>query len=832
MADKPNQGYIEQLREMRALRTQQLRQQGADKAFYSSMNSSQKMLLRSNEKMIASMENMSRSILSGFKGLAVSIGGIAGKGVSAAAGGVSDIAGSIAGGLTRVLPIAIAGVLAKVLFWDNLTEDSKDKLTKSAANLFQSIFGNVPEYLGKMINGIKGQLESLNISSPLLSALSKKAGQFVDVLTAGFDVIKPFFDNIINFVSKDPAELIKNSLKAIGVSALSALLLPTAASLLMAMLRNSMLMSMINNSLSNHLGGGRSGPVIVGGPGQNPNTVPRTGPQGQAVKPYGNGAAQAAAARAAALEQAGARTAWAVAKRVGARAAGVLFGPVGILLSLGWAAYDIVDMLSSEGFKKEDIKEALKAHRIDTLDMDIAGIQPEAASSIMKADDVKNYDQAKKRVDASDEYNAPSREDVNVVQRYEKYQQLMEDLNNQRLEEMKADTPGFVRDRIAAIWGSLTKDQKREYIENHLPLMKTANFVYFMEKNGKIGKDTIDNYYDLMYGDPDFEKVDPDKLTNSLQGLVKSKESKPIGGESSSYDVVYGNGKYGRPGIPLTQMTGAEVQEYQKQLVAATKKDNVAGGRGTGAVGAYQATQTTLADFYNDPANAGLKDQLFNEEVQDAFFKWRINKDMTDYMSGKITKDQFVNKISGIWEAFGKNPEYKKELAALIDDPSKYTSTSANLSDQQKATQQAANIAIFKKKLADLASPLGDTTPAIVNGTDVAKVIKDSTVEAVDAGKKGVGILSKILSTPGNIDFKEVFNNFESLTDELDSKFQEIYKAQNGKQVSSVSDNSTTMLNINNSTGGGGGGINVAQVKSNHDYNTAFNSLAGGRLSV
>ena len=123
MAEKQNPGYIEQLREMRALRTQQLRGMNADQRFYANLNSNQRALLQASQKLGASFDSMSKTFSSSLRGLTSAVGGLASKSASAAgnvAGGAASLAGSITSGLGKVLPFAIAGLVGKMLVWDSV----------------------------------------------------------------------------------------------------------------------------------------------------------------------------------------------------------------------------------------------------------------------------------------------------------------------------------------------------------------------------------------------------------------------------------------------------------------------------------------------------------------------------------------------------------------------------------------------------------------------------------------------------------------------------------------------------------------------------------------
>ncbi len=92
----------------------------------------------------------------------------------------------------------------------------------------------------------------------------------------------------------------------------------------------------------------------------------------------------------------------------------------------------------------------------------------------------------------------------------------------------------------------------------------------------------------------------------------------------SGYDVVLGNGQFGQPPAPLSQMTvGAVVDFGRKTLIPATRNNSQLGlagtGKGSSAVGRYQITSGTLmryaprvlgADWQNKPFDAAAQDKL------------------------------------------------------------------------------------------------------------------------------------------------------------------------------------------------------------------------------
>ena len=107
------------------------------------------------------------------------------------------------------------------------------------------------------------------------------------------------------------------------------------------------------------------------------------------------------------------------------------------------------------------------------------------------------------------------------------------------------------------------------------------------------------------------------------------------------YDMLVGSKQHG----PLTSMTVAEVMKFQ---------DNMISGRGptgkheTTAVGKYQIIQETMAGLIR---NGVLKPgDIFNSSTQDrAAIALLKEKGMDKYTSGKLSKDEFADRVAKIW---------------------------------------------------------------------------------------------------------------------------------------------------------------------------------------
>lgn len=230
MAADPNRAtFMQQLSEMRALRSQQLQaggQQmqalGRQTAMMSSMNSN----LAKQTQQISQLNN---SLSRGFSGLAKSIGGLssavtrgaastvaavgrgAGGAIGSAASGAGRVSASAVSGITSgvvsalkfTLPAAIAGVVGKSLVWDNIDEDTKKELGENVGGIFKNVFGDslkpvtkelkvmtltladtlesLGETIGGVVAGIKGKLPALKDSAKeTASNVSNRASQVVD----------------------------------------------------------------------------------------------------------------------------------------------------------------------------------------------------------------------------------------------------------------------------------------------------------------------------------------------------------------------------------------------------------------------------------------------------------------------------------------------------------------------------------------------------------------------------------------------------------------------------------------------------------------------------
>lgn len=151
-----------------------------------------------------------------------------------------------------------------------------------------------------------------------------------------------------------------------------------------------------------------------------------------------------------------------------------------------------------------------------------------------------------------------------------------------------------------------------------------------------------------------------ENIVTSITKLVTENEGtsyrKAIANEfQSSYDVVLGYGKFGRPNkdgkeIPLSSLTVAEVLEFQNKLINSSrgKLSGVVKSQGSSAVGKYQFTKPTLQTFIDQ----GLisESTIFTPEVQEKLYRKLLEKaGLNEYESGSLSQEQFMDNLSKIW---------------------------------------------------------------------------------------------------------------------------------------------------------------------------------------
>jgi muramidase (phage lysozyme) len=130
----------------------------------------------------------------------------------------------------------------------------------------------------------------------------------------------------------------------------------------------------------------------------------------------------------------------------------------------------------------------------------------------------------------------------------------------------------------------------------------------------------------------------PQAPVTDKQSSVEDIQKTVAGAESGgNYNAVFG---HKASEFPLTQMSVSEVRGLQKMLVAH--------GAESSAAGAYQVLGKTLDGLIKSGV-VNPNDQ-FDEKTQDKIAQALIEKrGLSDYESGKISKEEFLNRLSQEW---------------------------------------------------------------------------------------------------------------------------------------------------------------------------------------
>ena len=183
------------------------------------------------------------------------------------------------------------------------------------------------------------------------------------------------------------------------------------------------------------------------------------------------------------------------------------------------------------------------------------------------------------------------------------------------------------------------------------------------------------------------EGADPKKLKRQTKyKLDVSEESFRLGEpeetmSDSPYDMVLGYGKFAVPKKNVSKMTMAELYEYQRKLINATKGKIPGTKLGSSASGKYQVTLTTLfgngtpenpqEGYYVDRLNL-TPDTVFSPELQEQIgFLLLKDSGYSSFIKGDKTAEDFMDGLSvrfaSIQTATGKD-RYKQRAKTTLSD--------------------------------------------------------------------------------------------------------------------------------------------------------------------
>jgi hypothetical protein len=834
MATADTRSYIEQIKEMRALRMQQLKQVNADIRYQSAMLSYQRNIIRTNEKMVNSITSLGRTI-TGFVSSVAKTGGAA---VGAAASGVSSVSNSIVSGLGKVLPLAIAGLLAKVMLWDNMSGDTKNRLSKGFGSLFNKLFSfventfdNITAGILRTVQQIKDAYKSLDIKFPIVNTVIKKFGALVDMIAAGFDIVKPFFDGIIDLVKADPAKVMKDTLKIMAGGVLLRYMIPVAASIVTTLLANRLLVNSMIKSMGAATGGSLLGSALTGA-----GTAAATA---YGIDKYRNGrpgaitpavkASARQAARTAAIEAAAARG-------FGARAA-VLVPYVGWLLATGFTIYQVYEMFKEYGISEEEINQAVALSDGENLDMSKGLVAMGNRAPKPTEENLKKAEQFKElsKIGPQADPNAASPQEIQAsLQRsaaeieklaiHAKIVEAYKDRQKQKEREEKGQDLEILKE-FNRLWASLSPSERNFAIEQRYILIETADFYYYPDEKGKMVRISRDKYDQAMNEIISENMSDEDKgsFKTGLANLISKHEA------GGSYDIPYGgsikDGKIMPKYVPfpegitgVSQMTGKQLLDYQsKQITATMGKVGAGPNKGTGAVGAFQFTRENVQEFYN--RHPDLLDKPFSPEVQQMMFDEFSNGKIKELISKGDMKglQEFVRKH---WQIFSKSDTASRELAEYFKNPSAVSDSERKLSEEKR---RKLAIDRYNEAYKRLMEPVGPEELELmtIKGESVTDKITEKVKDYYEERKQSIkDIMEK--QRKAN-DPKELMSE---LLDTLNI-LGEVNQATNWDVpgLASAPVNNYNIVNNNTSTSMAGGSRSVYPEYSRNNYD--HSSLAG-----
>lgn len=777
MATADTRSFVDQVKEMRALRMQQLKQMSAEQRYQNSMMNYQRSVIRSNEKIAASISNLGSKLTSTVTGLINAIGRTGGAAVGGAVSGVSNMSNSIVSGLNKVLPLAIAGLLAKVMLWDNMSGDTQSKLTKAFGKLFGKLFSYLEDSFDSLAAGIlrtvqqiRKAYEGLDIKFPMLDKIGKKLGIFFEIVSESMKVVSSYAEEMFGFVKDNP----KTALAAALGAYLSPQILAVLGSIVAGVVTTTIFKAVMTRHMAQLITATGAGGAMASG---------RTLAESMGTK----GAADFAA-----------RTGISLADNVyvgeGGQAivdaSGKAILRTSPAMTPGQKIMGGVRSIASRGL-------SVAARGLNIAGVALLAVEPSGGGLDFESWEMENAGiVGAKTSDPNRDKFMTNDDDSNMVA----LAYALRDAGNER---------------------KASNDLKPGSL-----LVVSKNFVYRARDNGKGGvrmlrmvigtlsPETVDFPDVTRESRTSYEKMVEDLKTQLIRDndVQIAPESSARGGEvpganavrtsapniSSLADFIrkYESGPSGynqmflkpdgKPYVetskPISEMTVGEIKELQRRQVAETKKAGVGKSDetgeivGTGAIGKYQFTQKTLAKLLKD---MGVKDdEIFGKALQDKLFVKLIGQSYQDYMDGTIGVDKFVEIVKKQWAAF-RVPKAEKELkdylvklkkdagadnAVMVDEKGQIIPKTQV--EREKALKRIKELLPELMKDDDILN-----TPIITSkGEDVIKLVKDRIVEYADERTKRIEELKKVMESQKKAaDPKELMSELLETLDILDS---------------------------------------------------------------
>ena len=739
MATADTESFVQQVKEMRALRMQQLKQQSADQRYQTSMLNYQRSVIRSNEKIVSSLASLGNKITSTVTGLVSAIGKTGGAAAGAAVTGVSKVSTSIVDGIIQTLPLAIGGLLAKVFLWDNMSGDTKTRLSNAFGKLFgklfsyvQDVFDDIAAGLLRTVNQLKKAYEGLDIKFPMFDKIGKKLSIFFEIVQESMKVVSSYAEEMFSFVKENP----KTALAAALGAYLSPQILAVLGSIAAGVITTSIFKGVLTRQLGTMLATAGAGTGMATG-----------------------------------------RT---LSEAMGARGAAQFAEKTGLALGenvyVGEGGQPIVDSSgkaiarTSPGMTPgQKVLTGVRAIGSRALSvtagaLNIAGAAMLALEPIGGRLDFETWE-TEKGVMLINAPDSPARTEMMTTDDDSNMVALAYALRQAAEERGKDLKPGAVLVISKAwVYRAKGKGNKISFLSMQVGIVSPEIVTYpnvYAERRESYEK-MVDDLRDKLIRENEVQTNPKDQGTipgaqttrtsgESISGLasfIQKYESGPAG-----YEQMFLNPRTNKPFVespkPLTQMTVGEIKQLQAEQVRLTKEAGIgkdASGKviGTGAIGRYQLTQSTLASLLK---SMGIKDDaIFDKALQDKLFVGLIGKSYQDYMSGVIDVDQFTKIVKQQWEAF-RTPKAEKELKEYLVKLKKEAGTDTAVVVDEKGQVIPKGDLIRQKALKRLSELLPEFmkdedilgTPIVTSGgKDVGEIIKEKAGSYFDKRKQSI----------------------------------------------------------------------------------------------
>ena len=205
-------------------------------------------------------------------------------------------------------------------------------------------------------------------------------------------------------------------------------------------------------------------------------------------------------------------------------------------------------------------------------------------------------------------------------------------------------------------------DTRREQAGYAQSLDKTVNSLNFFQSAANTAASALNKLSDLLLG-----KVPGGKPATGGVGAPGAAAAPGLAGLRDMIAAKESGGNYnvmvGGKTADLTNMTIAQVMELQRQQVAAG---------GGSAAGKYQIINKTLEGLVKEGGidTSAKFDQAMQDKLADMLLKRR---GLTEFQTGKISKEEFAKRLSQEWAALPSGPSGKSYYEGVGNNKAHYS---------------------------------------------------------------------------------------------------------------------------------------------------------------